>query len=197
LIAVSAFHLTATALERTWGTFPFTLFIAIGWALNVAVALAAMFYAPKDASMSVGFLQLSVLLAFAWLYPEFEFSLYFLIPIQVKYLAFLAWAGVLGTIGYGLATFREGGWLTAFSALANIGNFLLFFAPAVVRSIGRIYRRVGGLGYEAAQRRAVRHTCAACGANNITHPDMEFRYCTKCTGTPAYCEEHLRSHEHK
>ena len=40
------------------------------------------------------------------------------------------------------------------------------------------------------------HRCAVCGATNISHPERSFRYCSKCAGTPCYCEEHLRDHAH-
>jgi hypothetical protein len=41
-----------------------------------------------------------------------------------------------------------------------------------------------------------RHTCAVCGATNLSDPTMSFRYCSKCAGAACYCEEHIRTHEH-
>jgi len=41
-----------------------------------------------------------------------------------------------------------------------------------------------------------RHRCAVCGITNKTHPQMMFRYCSKCAGAQCYCEEHLNNHPH-
>jgi hypothetical protein len=31
---------------------------------------------------------------------------------------------------------------------------------------------------------------------NLSDPKMRFRYCSKCDGSPCYCEEHIHEHEH-
>lgn len=197
IFAIMFFYLICDALERTWGTFRFNLYILVGWLLNVAVALGAMYFAPPDVAMSAAFLQLSLFVAFAWLFPDFEINIFFVFPVKVKYLALISWVFLAFSLATALATFRQGGWLQMLAIFASVGNFLIFFAPELLRAARAGHRRFSALGNESVQRRTIRHTCAACGANNVTHPDLEFRYCTKCTGTPAYCEEHLRSHEHK
>ena len=40
------------------------------------------------------------------------------------------------------------------------------------------------------------HTCTVCGVTNLSDPQMTFRYCSKCVGTPCYCAEHINSHPH-
>lgn len=45
-------------------------------------------------------------------------------------------------------------------------------------------------------RNASRHRCAVCGRTEITNPDMQFRFCTKCVGNYEYCEDHLYTHRH-
>ena len=40
------------------------------------------------------------------------------------------------------------------------------------------------------------HRCTICGITDRTHPQMDFRYCSKCAGSPCYCADHLRNHEH-
>ena len=40
------------------------------------------------------------------------------------------------------------------------------------------------------------HKCAICGRTDITHPDLEFRYCSKCSGAYEYCQDHLFTHTH-
>lgn len=47
------------------------------------------------------------------------------------------------------------------------------------------------------KKEAPRHRCVVCGKTDISHPDMTFRYCSKCQGSYEYCEEHIHNHEHK
>lgn len=49
----------------------------------------------------------------------------------------------------------------------------------------------------ADKAQVARHKCTVCGKTDLTHPDMIFRFCSKCEGNYEYCEEHLKNHEHK
>lgn len=40
------------------------------------------------------------------------------------------------------------------------------------------------------------HRCEVCGRTNISHPDLTFRFCSKCEGNHEYCEDHIFEHEH-
>ena len=40
------------------------------------------------------------------------------------------------------------------------------------------------------------HRCTICGKTDISHPDLEFRYCSRCSGYHCYCEEHISNHTH-
>ena len=41
-----------------------------------------------------------------------------------------------------------------------------------------------------------RHRCEICGRTELSDPDLEFRYCSKCEGSHEYCMEHLYTHRH-
>ena len=45
-------------------------------------------------------------------------------------------------------------------------------------------------------KKPYRHKCAVCGITDVDHKDMLFRYCSKCNGEYAYCEKHIKNHEH-
>ncbi|MEE1109415.1 MAG: hypothetical protein VZR05_00620 [Lachnospiraceae bacterium] len=49
---------------------------------------------------------------------------------------------------------------------------------------------------QSAKRTFARHRCEICGRTEITDPDLEFRYCSKCEGSHEYCMEHLYTHKH-
>jgi len=173
------FYLMGTSLEQTWGTFRYNVYLA-----TVAAALL-----HPDLPASVGFLQGSVFLAFAHLYPNFRLALFFLLPVKIKWLALLAW------IGYGLAlTF--GSWSERLLVTASIANFLLFFGRDIWQ------RAKTGRWMMANQARRIKaqnkplHTCRICGVTDKMDRKMHFRYCSKCEGSCCYCSEHLHNHEH-
>ena len=40
------------------------------------------------------------------------------------------------------------------------------------------------------------HRDGECGRTDRTHPELDFRYCSKCAGDQCYCPEHIHRHEH-
>ena len=40
------------------------------------------------------------------------------------------------------------------------------------------------------------HKCAVCGITDADDPNMEFRYCSKCSGYYCYCMDHINNHVH-
>ncbi|MCH3986948.1 MAG: hypothetical protein LKG56_02460 [Lachnospiraceae bacterium] len=41
-----------------------------------------------------------------------------------------------------------------------------------------------------------RHRCAICGRTDVSDPDLEFRYCSRCAGNFEFCLDHIRTHRH-
>ena len=50
----------------------------------------------------------------------------------------------------------------------------------------------------AADRTALpyTHRCTICGRTDVTDPQLEFRYCSRCKGYHCYCEDHISNHTH-
>lgn len=46
------------------------------------------------------------------------------------------------------------------------------------------------------QQNVARHRCDICGKTELTNPEMDFRYCSKCAGAHEYCQDHLFTHVH-
>ena len=40
------------------------------------------------------------------------------------------------------------------------------------------------------------HRCTVCGRTDVTNPELEFRYCSKCKGYYCYCQDHINNHVH-
>jgi hypothetical protein len=41
-----------------------------------------------------------------------------------------------------------------------------------------------------------RFRCTVCGRTELTNPELEFRYCSKCAGYRCYCQDHIHDHTH-
>ena len=68
--------------------------------------------------------------------------------------------------------------------------------PMVFERFWQVRRRIEWQSRQLDLGSAPRHRCVSCGIDSNTHPKMEFRYCSKCDGQCAYCEDHLRDHQH-
>jgi hypothetical protein len=178
------FYLTGTALESTWGPFRYNVYLLVGWLATVAVS-----FLQPEAAASIHFLQASVFLAFAQLFPNFEFLLFFVLPVKVKWLALLQWLWYLYLIVVGDA-------MTDLLVLASVCNFLLFFGRDIWLRLRAGRRRVAHHAEKTRLANTPRHTCSVCGVTNLSDPKMSFRYCSKCAGAPCYCAEHIHAHEH-
>ncbi len=181
------FFLMGSALEGYWGEFRFNLFLLTGWALTLAVS----FVTPLAPTTNL-FIAGSVFLAFAWLNPDFELAIFLILPVKIKWLALLTW---LGNAYY----FAVGSWSLRLQILASVGNFLLFFSSDIIQTMRYRKRVMTTAARRFAAERAEpepRHRCRVCGKTDLTNPELDFRYCSKCAGDECYCPEHIFTHEH-
>ena len=83
-----------------------------------------------------GFLYSTLFLAFATLYPETELLLFFILPVKVKYLAWLTWLAVGLSFVMGTAS-------TRIAIVAALSNYFLFFGAdlwSAVRLRWEVYK---------------------------------------------------------
>ena len=116
-----------TALEKEWGDFRFNLYLLLGM---LGAVLACLCTGWADTYC----LSLSLLLAFAMLYPEVQVLLFFVIPIKVKY--FGLFAGALWAFSFLMATP-----LGKVNYLLGMLGFVVFFGPQAGRSVRAWVRR--------------------------------------------------------
>jgi hypothetical protein len=178
------FYLMGNALEATWGTFRYNLFLLIG----VLLTICAAFLTPL-APATNGFLAGSVFLAFAYLNPDFELAILLILPIRIKWLALLTWVGY----GVGMVT---GTMSTRLQIVAAVGNFLLFFGRDLYVSVRYRKRTMERRVERRVQEETPRHVCYVCGKTDRSHPQLDFRYCSKCAGDQCYCPDHIQNHAH-
>ena len=181
------FYLMGSALEQHWGVFRFNAFIFLGWLLTVGVS----FITPVEYATN-GYIAATVFLAFAYLNPDFVMYIFFVLPVRIKWLALIQWL----VYAYQVAT---GDLAQRLMVLASVGNFLCFFSRDIVLSIKSGRRRMEWQAQQfgaANNDRDARHTCHVCGKTDVSHPQLDFRYCSKCAGDECYCPEHIANHEH-
>ena len=145
------------------------------------------------ASATGTLINLSLFLAFAKVYPNFQVLLFFIIPIKVKYIAILNW--VIIVYNFLLAGSVGGKILT----LVPLINFFLFFVKEILTGTTTSavnYRRQQKFRAQIKEKEVI-HKCVVCGITEKEDPKMDFRYCSKCSGKKCYCENHIRNHEHK
>ena len=198
LAAVSLFcyYQFGKILESYWGTFRFNLYYLTGLVLT---DLAAMLLgAGADATA----LNLSLFLAVATIAPEAKVLLFFFIPVKIKWMAILD-ACYFAYIIFFCAVSRY--WIGVVLPLVALLNFFVFFAP----ELGRFAKREQTRTKQAAhfhnavrqtqreqQSQGYRHKCAVCGRTDVTNPELQFRYCSKCAGYHCFCSDHIFNHVH-
>lgn len=192
-ISLYFYWMIGSTLEREWGSAKFTLFYFMGVLLNALLGFLTH-YATMD------YVNLSMFFAFATLYPNTRFLLFFIIPVKAKWLAWIDAAIFAFSV---LNYLVHGYFLLALIPVLAILNYLLFFSSDFAALFRRVKRRADPqtINFKKAQKKAKEtkgylHKCAVCGVTDADDPNMEFRYCSKCNGYYCYCMDHINSHVH-
>lgn len=185
LFALYFYYMIGSSLEHEWGTFKFNAYYLIGMICTTAAAFAT------GGTGSPVFLNLSLLLAFAYIYPNFQIVIFFILPVKMKY---LAWA-YLAFMGYSLINTPLYGKV---AAIVSLFNFIIFFGKDIyirIRTGGSSYYRRKSYEAKLPVNLTV-HRCEICKKTERDDKSLEFRFCVECEGDHEYCMEHLNSHEH-
>ncbi len=113
LLSLYFYYFLGTSLENHWGGARFNIYYAIGVLGNILAGFLTG-YATNE------YLNLSLLLSFAVLYPDMEFTLFFFLPVKVRW---IGWAWGLYLL-YQLVTIP---WLYKLSLALSLLPFVLFF----------------------------------------------------------------------
>ena len=191
LFALYFFWMMSSALEAQWGAFRFNVYLAVGWAVTLLTTIGMAIYNPDliHVNPQNSWMLGSVFLAFAWLWPNFTILLFFIIPVKIKYLALVTWLLYL----YALCT---GTMLERGLVLAAIANFLLFFAPDMVRRMRSGHRQMVTKISDVRGAHIPFHLCATCGVTEKSDPSACYRVCGECRPAREYCMVHLKEHQH-
>ncbi len=207
-ITVYVYYLIGNSLERTWGAFKLNMYFLSGILINLLASLVIYLITKQSIYVTIDVVCGTLFFAFAAIYPNTQFLLYFLIPIKAKYLAWFQGAMYIYQI---VTCLVDRQYLSIFAIVASLGNFLIFFfatrnyrkiSPNEINRKAKFHRQMnharqqGPVSQYNGQNVITRHKCAVCGRTELDDDQLEFRFCSKCDGNYEYCMDHLFSHEH-
>ncbi|MGN9163277.1 rhomboid family intramembrane serine protease [Clostridium sulfidigenes] len=185
LFTLYFYYIIGMGLEQAWGSFKFNIYYLVGMIATIIVSLIG-------GSPATGiFINLTLFLAFASIYPNHEVLLFFILPVKVKYL------GILNAVLLA-QQFIMGGVGIKLMILASLANYFIFFGKDFIElfKTKKKVKRNKEKFKVIEMKDYVRHRCTVCGITERDDPNMEFRYCSKCSGHKEYCMNHLKNHEH-
>lgn len=201
IFMLMCYYFIGVSIENAMGTFRYNVYMFGGMIITIisAMALYGIYYLAAGKHLigigyaySTNYINMSLFLTFAALFPNVQFQLYFLIPVRAK------WMGIIEAV-WAVFTFISGGIATKTAVAASLANFLIFYLCT------RNFRRVSPKEIQRKQvyrqqmrqaQKITRHKCAVCGRTEKDGEDLEFRFCSKCEGNYEYCQEHLFTHQH-
>ena len=207
LVSLVCYYSLGRAMENVWGTLRFNLFYLCG------IVMMDIYCMIFGCQADVYYLNLSLFLSYATMFPDAQFLIFFIIPVKARILALVDLVLIL----FGLLF--DGFPYNLFSVI-SIANYFLFFGKDVAnvipvswrinaRRLRRKQKNSRGQpkvvpfpnagSYQATvakPKEDFTHRCTVCGRTDVSNPELEFRYCSRCSGYRCYCEEHINHHEH-
>jgi len=165
-------------LEEAWGAFRVTLYFVVGMIGTTAAALVS------GSQFSNQMLFTTIFFAFAHFYLDDVIYLFFILPVKIKWLAWiyaalLVLAFLTQTNSYRLAL------------VAALSNYLIFFGPEAIqrfRQRKEVASRRERFEIQSRSDDEPLHRCAICGATELSDPSLEFRV---ARDGEEYCLAHL------
>ncbi len=200
-ISLLCYYSLGNAMERMWGTLKFNIFYLTG---VVLMDIYAMIF---NCSANVYYLNMSLFLGYATLFPDASFLLFFIIPVNAWVLALFDLVIIL------LGVFSPPFTAANLFPLIALGNYFLFFGKDVLNVIPLSWqsnarklfhkkpKQPKVIQFHVSQKpqepkQNYNHRCTVCGRTDVSNPELEFRYCSKCKGYYCYCQDHINNHVH-
>jgi len=176
LLMVMVMITIGNGLEQAWGAFRLNLYI-FGGMISVIIGALIFGFQPQGLTLYT-----TLFLAFATLFPNFEFMLFFILPVKVK------WLGMI-TGGLLLLSFIESP-SAGLPILFSVLNYLVTFGPGFftgMKQKAKVSERKSRFESAKIPEGTFFHKCDNCGITDVDNPKMEFRvtendgeYCINC-----------------
>ena len=202
-IVLFCYYSLGTVIERRWGTLKFNIYYFSG---VVMMDVFCMFF--PNCRANVTYLNMSLVLGYATMFPDATFLLYMIIPIK-------AWLfALIDLVLVAIGIFQNPFPTNCFPIIA-LANYFLFFGSDVLnllpgkwrmklQKLFRVKSSASGpkvvhfkvSGRPQQEQKNYNHRCTVCGRTDVTNPELEFRYCSRCKGYYCYCQDHINNHAH-
>lgn len=189
----------ARSVERTWGNGKFTIYYLSGALLNILYGLLFWLITGVSPAITPTYLNLSLFFAFATLYPDTIFLLFFIIPIKAK------WLAIFDAVLF-VAAIVTLPWALKLLPVVAILNYFVFCGGWLIDLLRpkKIKQRQNTINFKNAAKKYNREQaskpytrkCEVCGRTDTSNPELEFRFCSKCGGYHCFCIDHINSHIH-
>lgn len=204
ILFMYVYYSVSRQIEDRWGTFRFNLYYFTG------IIITDVFCMITDSPASAYYLHLSLFMVYATLHYDSGFMLFLIIPVK-------GWMLVLVDLvltGYDIYRYPSP---FCFVPVIALVIYLLFVGPDITNILPPYLRRK--LMYRRKRKNPgvsttpppiaftpakpkpqakpdFSHRCTVCGRTDVTNPELEFRYCSRCNGYHCYCEDHISNHSH-
>ena len=201
LVSCMFYYWLGGALEQIWGSAKFTIYYLSGTLLTALASILVYLIDGMPVRIyGADYINTALFFAFALYNPDAMVRLYFILPIKMKWVAwFEAALYAVSVIRSALA----GQWGMALMPIAAMLNLFVFFAPVFQRKTAQVraHNRPQAVQFRKAvkeqqKQKGYNHKCEICGRTDTDHPELQFRYCSKCSGYHCYCEDHIFNHTH-
>ena len=210
IIELYFYYFIGNTLEGVWGAGRFTIYYIFGLILNVIYGFLIYLIFNINAGITTFYLNLSMFFAFAAMFPDQQVLLFFIIPVKVKW---LAWIDAAFLLLNAISNVIAGYYVIAVLPVIAILNFFIFCGEDLMKYARRsrfgsvnsntINFRKEARKYQKSQAnrrtesgKPYRHKCAVCGRTDADYPQLEFRYCSRCAGYHCFCMDHINNHIH-
>ena len=221
LITLYLYYSLGGLLERIWGTYKYNVYLFSGLLFTILGAFVLCGYsvlmgaqptmytglyllnngsAVYFGQFSTYYINMSIFLACAASIPDVQVLLMFIIPVKMKWLAYIDVGLFAAGIIRAILVQNWGGVILPVMALLN---FLIFAWPTLQgwaqrqqyqhsRQAVNFKKAV----HQQQKQQGYHHKCAVCGRTDTDYPELQFRYCSKCVGYHCFCQDHIFSHVH-
>lgn len=171
------YYWIGSTLEREWGTARFNIFIFSGVLLTIIYGMVIYLITKQSASIGTYYIYLSMFFSFATLYPDTQVLFMFIIPVKIKWLAYIDAAFFIFEM---IAT------PFPFNLLPLIAmfNYFIFFGADLISELRskRVHyskttvnfnREKQKIKYEQRQKNYT-YKCSVCGRTDVDFPILNF-----------------------
>ena len=206
-ISLYFYYFIGSSIEQAWGAGKFTIYYFSGLLLTALYSIVIYLVTGRGVMISATYLNLSLFFAFATLWPEQRVLLFFLVPVKMKW---LAWVDAALFVLEFVTCIAAGQIAQAFVPVVAMVAYLVFcgewlldmIRPSRVKQAAE--RKVRTIKFREAAQKVQREQaqagysrkCAVCGRTDADNPGLEFRYCSRCVGYHCFCADHINNHVH-